>query len=702
MAEFLLELFSEEIPARMQARAAADLQRLIGDALTAAGVPFEQAEAHVTPRRLALVVDGLPARQPDRREERKGPKVGAPDKAIDGFLKSTGLTLEQCQQRDTPKGPIWFAVFETPGRPTPEVLADILRTALPALPWPKSQRWAESGFRWVRPLHRVLALFDGTPLPGAWEPDPHQRFVFTALTAGHRFLAPGDVAVSGFADYRDRLRAAKVLLDREERKALIRREAERLATDQGLRLKDDPGLIDEVAGLVEWPVALLGRIDEDFMTVPAEVLTTAMRTHQRYFACETADGALAPRFVVIANTEPRDGGAAVVAGNEKVLRARLSDARFFWDQDRKQRLDDRLPALKSITFHAKLGTVFGRAERLRGLAEAIAGLISGHFPEPAPHLMEQAARAAHLAKADLVTGMVGEFPELQGLMGRYYAEQQGEPAAVAQAIGDHYAPLGPTDRCPTAPVAIAVALADKIDTLVGFWAIDEKPTGSRDPYALRRAALGAIRLAVENDLDLDLAEPCRSAIAAYQVQGLSVEEDALLADLGKFFADRLKVMLRDQGYRHDHIDAAFAAAGVWRPLDLRRRAMALQALLDSADGTNLLAGYRRAANIVRIEEKKDGRRHDGAVESSRLVAAAETDLHHALTVAKTDLSGKLAAEDYPGAMAVLAGLRPAIDAFFEGVTVNAEDAALRANRLALLTAIVATMNRVAEFAKVEG
>lgn len=702
MAEFLLELLSEEIPARMQARAAADLHRLVTEALTAAGLQFDRAEAHVTPRRLALAVDGLPSRQPDQREERKGPKTDAPEAAIAGFLKSTGLTLDQCERRDTPKGPVWFAVFEKPGRPTPEVLADILRDTLPALPWPKSMRWAESGFRWVRPLHRVLALFDGAPLPGDWEPDPHQRFVFSALTSGHRFLAPGDFAVTGFADYRAKLRAAKVMLDRDERKALILQQAGALATAEGLRLKDDPGLVEEVAGLVEWPVALLGRIDEEFMTVPPEVLTTAMRTHQRYFACETADGALAPRFVVIANTETRDGGASVVAGNEKVLRARLSDARFFWDQDRKLPLQDRVPALKAITFHAKLGTVFARAERLRGLAEAVAGMISDRVGQPAATLMEQAARAAHLAKADLVTGMVGEFPELQGLMGRYYAAQQGETEAVAQAIGEHYSPLGPTDRCPSAPVSIAVALADKIDTLVGFWAIDEKPTGSRDPYALRRAALGVLRLALENDLDLDLSDPCRSAIAAYQVQGLSVDEDGVLADLGGFLAERLKGMLRDRGYRHDHIDAAFAAAGVWRPLDLQRRVEALRTLLDGADGANLLAGYRRAASIVRIEEKKDGRRYDEPVDPALLAEPAERALAEALDGARTALAGRLAREDYPGAMAVLAALRPAIDGYFDTVTVNADDPALRGNRLAQLTAIVETMNHVAEFARVEG
>ncbi len=490
MAEFLLELFSEEIPAGMQARAAADLERLVTAGLKEVGLDWTATEAHSTPRRLTLWVDGLPLAQPDVKEERKGPKVDAPEKAIAGFLRSTGLTLEQCEQRETPKGAVWFALIERLGRPTGEVLVGIIDKAVRDLPWPKSMRWAEGGFRWVRPLHHILVLFDGTPLVGEFEPEPHSRFVFSALVRGHRFLAPDAVPVSNYAEYKQALVDGFVILDREDRKARILEQATKLADAEGLRLRDDPGLVDEVAGLVEWPVAHLGRIDEDFMDVPAEVLITSMRSHQRYFALETENGALAPRFVLVANRPTTDGGAAVIDGNERVLRARLSDAKFFWDQDRKVKLEDRVPALKQIIFHAKLGTVEDKVIRLQTLAADLAEVIPGADPD-------RARSAALLAKADLTSGMVGEFPELQGVIGRYYARAEGETEEVAEAIAQHYSPLGPNDVCPTEPTAIAVALAEKLDTLVGFFGIDEKPTGSRDPYALRRAALGAIRLIVE-------------------------------------------------------------------------------------------------------------------------------------------------------------------------------------------------------------
>ena len=696
MAEFLLELFSEEIPAGMQARAAADLERLVTAGLTEAGLGWSATEAHATPRRLVLWVDGLPLAQPDSTEERKGPKVDAPEKAIAGFLRATGLTLEQCQQRDTPKGPVWFALIERTGRPAGEVLVDIIGRAMRDLPWPKSMRWGEGGFRWVRPLHHILALFDGAPLVGEFEPEPHSRFVFSALVRGHRFLAPDAVPVSSYAEYKQALVDGYVVLDREARKASILEQATRLAESEGLRLRDDPALVDEVAGLVEWPVAHLGRIDEDFMTVPPEVLITSMRSHQRYFALETEDGALAPRFVVVANRPTSDDGAAVIDGNERVLRARLSDAKFFWDQDRKAKLEDRVPALKDVVFHARLGTLEDKVIRLAALAADLADEIPGAEPE-------RARSAALLAKADLTSGMVGEFPELQGVMGRYYALAEGETEEVAEAIAQHYAPLGPGDACPTEPTAVAVALADKIDTLVGFFAIDEKPTGSRDPYALRRAALGVIRLIVENRLRLGMAATAKRAWTLYKTQKVPVralEETA--ADLLAFFADRLKVALREKGVRHDLVDAVFALGGEDDLVRLLARVEALGRFLDSDDGANLLVAYRRAANIVRIESKKDKKSHDGEVDRALLTEADETALVTALDAVTEAVEPLLAAEDFVGAMTALAELRGPTDRFFDHVTVNADDAVLRGNRLRLLTGITATMNRIADFSKIEG
>jgi glycyl-tRNA synthetase beta chain len=694
MAEFLLELYCEEIPARMQARAAEDLKALIEKGLKDAGLAFARLDAHVTPRRLALVADGLPVKQPDVVEERKGPKVDAPQPAIDGFLRSTGLTLDQCEQRDTPKGPVWFAVVRRPGRPTAEVLAEIVGSAIGAFVWPKSMRWGESGFRWVRPLHHVLALFDGKVLPGGLDLNGGVRFDFTDETRGHRFLAPAPVRVTSFDDYREKLARASVVLDREERKRLIVQEISRLAAAEGLRLKEDPGLLEEVAGLVEYPVVLLGRIDDSFMSLPAEVLTTSMRTHQKYFALERADGSLAPRFAVVANTTTRDGGATVVAGNEKVLRARLSDARFFWDQDRKVPLADRVAALGKITFHEKLGTMAEKVDRMIALVGDLADLGGDS---------DRATRAALLAKADLVTGMVGEFPELQGLMGGYYAAAQGEDEAVVQAIAEHYRPAGPNDRCPSAPLAVRVALADKLDTLVGFFAIDEKPTGSRDPFALRRAALGIIRLIRENGHRVPLGRLVGAAHQLYLTQGRKLQpRETVQADLMAFFADRLKVALREQGVRHDLIDAVFALGGEDDLVRLLARVEALTGFLGTDDGANLLTAYRRAGNIVRIEAKKDGIEEYGEVDAARLDAPEEQALHAALEAVRAELQPLLGAERFADAMGVLAGLRAPVDAFFDRVTVNADDPALRTNRLALLSRIVGTMNSVADFSHVEG
>ncbi len=696
MAELLLELFCEEIPAGMQARGAADLERLVTAGLKEAGLAWTASEAHATPRRLTLWVDGLPEKQPDVKEERKGPKVDAPQKAIDGFLRATGLALEHCERRETPKGAVWFAVIERKGRPTGVVLAEVIGRAVTGLGWPKSMRWSEGGFRWVRPLHHIMALFDGQPLAGQIEPDPQTRYVFTALTQGHRFLAPDAFEVGGFADYKARLRDACVMLDREERKAVIQEQASRLAEAEGLRLKDDPGLVDEVAGLVEWPVVHIGRIDGAFMTVPPEVLTTAMRSHQRYFALETADGTLAPRFVIVANTTTRDDGAAVVAGNERVLRARLADARFFWDQDRRVKLEDRVPALRNIIFHARLGSMEDKVFRMKSLIDDLLRSL--------PNLDVNSARsAALLAKADLTTGMVGEFPELQGVMGRYYALAEGETAEVAEAIAQHYSPLGPNDSCPSEPTAVAVALADKIDTLVGFFAIDEKPTGSRDPYALRRAVLGVIRLVVENRTRMPLSEIIQNSWQLYKNQGKQLSDlEKTNADLLSFFADRLKVALREKGVRHDLIDAVFSLGGEDDLVRLLARVEALRALLDSDDGANLLVAYRRAANIVRIESKKDKRSYDDAVDRKLLRETDEKTLASALAGATERVDPLLADEDFSGAMAALAGLRSPIDDFFDHVTVNVDDPALRANRLALLSEITATMNRIADFSRIEG
>ncbi|RJF84404.1 glycine--tRNA ligase subunit beta [Azospirillum cavernae] len=695
MTEFLLEFFSEEIPARMQARAADDLKRLVTDALTANGLSFTAAAAHSTPRRLALVVDGLPDRTADVREEKKGPRVGSPEQAVVGFLKSAGLaSLDQCEQRDTGKGVFYFAVTEKAGRATAEVLAEIIPTVMAALPWPKSMRWGTGTVRWVRPLHSIIALFGGKILDGGFEIGGTQpRVVFGNSTRGHRFLAPDAFTVDSFADYQAKLLAAKVVLDRDARKAKIKADAEALAAREGLTLSPDEALLDEVAGLVEWPVTLIGSIDESFMDVPSEVLITSMRTHQKYFAALDAAGKMAPRFIVVANTETVDGGKAIVAGNERVLRARLSDAKFFWDQDRKTKLEARVPALEKITFHAKLGTVAEKVTRVQLLAAEIARTIGAD--------VDAASRAALLCKADLVTEVVGEFPEVQGIMGRYYALGQGESAEVADAIAAHYKPLGPSDNCPTAPVSVAVALADKIDTLVGFFAIDDKPTGSKDPYALRRAALGVIRLVLENGLRLPLSAVFTAAHGAYTVGGFAAS-NSVSGDLIAFFADRLKVVLREQGVRHDLVDAVFALGGGDDLVRLLARVKALQAFVGSDEGANLLAAYKRASNIVRIEEKKDGASFDQPVEAARLDLAEEQALFAALNAASATAAPLLAAEDFTGAMAALANLRGPVDDFFTKVTVNADDSGLRANRLRLLTQIRATLNAVADFSKIEG
>ncbi|MEQ8394938.1 glycine--tRNA ligase subunit beta [Thalassobaculum sp.] len=698
MPELLLELFSEEIPARMQARAAEDLKKLVTEKLKAAGLTFDSAEAFVTPRRLTLVVDGLPDKQPDVSEERRGPRVDAPEKAIQGFLGSTGLTLDQCEKRDTGKGEFWFVVIEKKGEATADVLPGIILAAIRELPWPKSMRWARNSFRWVRPLHHILAVFDGAVLDGGLDLGEEQ-LTFTGETRGHRFLAPDAVAVSSFHEYRTEIGGGFVMLDREDRKEAIRDGATALAEAEGLVLREDPALLDEVCGLVEWPVPLMGRIDAEFMSVPPEVLVTSMRSHQKYFAVETKDGALADRFILVSNMaseETRD--ANIVAGNEKVLRARLSDAKFFWDQDRAVDLADRRGALRDVKFYDKLGTMADKVERVTRLAAEIAPTVGAD-----PDL---ARRAASLAKADLTTGMVGEFPELQGLMGRYYALDGGEDAQVADAIAEHYSPLGPTDTCPTAPVAIAVALADKIDTLVGFFAIGETPTGSKDPFALRRAALGVIRLIIENGLRINLLTLFATARA--RIKGAEGAGDEVDEALLTFFADRLKVHLREQGVRHDLIAAVFELGGEDDLVRLLARVHALADFLATDDGANLLAGYRRASNILRAEEKKDGpfTATDAAfadrIDPAILGQSEEAALYESVRRTYAAVEGQLAAEDFTSAMSSLSHLRGPIDAFFDAVTVNADDAALRTNRLRLLVAVRMVMETIADFSRVEG
>jgi glycyl-tRNA synthetase beta chain len=683
MTELLLELLSEEIPARMQARAAEDLKRLVGDGLKAAGIAFTDARAFATPRRLALVVDGLPTARADVSEERRGPRVGAPDQAIQGFLKAAGLaSLDRAEKRDTGKGEFWFAVLKKKGGPTAESLPGIIDAAMKALPWPKSMKWGSGTMTWVRPLQSIVALFDGEVLMGEVAPGGRMAPIrFGDTTRGHRFLSKGEIKVAGFADYVAKLRAGHVILDPAERKKIVLAGAEKLCAEAQVALKVDDGLLDEVAGLVEWPVPMLGTIDGQFMDVPPEVLIVSMKNHQRYFATTKNDGMLAGRFVVVANTVARDGGMAIVDGNERVLRARLSDAKFFWDQDRKLRLAERLPALKDIVFHAKLGTQADRIGRIARLAFEIAEYVPG--AERA-----QVEEAALLCKADLVTGMVGEFPELQGIMGRYYALSEELPAPVADAIGDHYAPAGPHDRCPSAPVSIAVALGDKLDALISFWSIGEKPTGSRDPFALRRAALGIIRIVVENGIRLPLATFVKSQ------------------DLLAFLAERLKVQMREKGVRHDVVDAVFALGGEDDLVRLLARVEAVQSFLGTEAGRNLLTAYGRAANIVRAEEKKDkalAAKIAGTPDAALLEQSEEKAVASALQEVERALAPALKAEDFGGAMKAFAGLRAPIDSFFEKVTVNVADKPeLRLNRLKLLNQIRATMDSVADFSRIEG
>jgi glycyl-tRNA synthetase beta chain len=766
MPDLLLEFFSEEIPARMQARAADDLKKMVTDRLVAAGLVYDGARAFATPRRLALTVQGVPVRQPDLKEERKGPKVGAPEQAIAGFLRAAGLSsIDQAKVQADKKGDFYIAITEKAGKPAIEVLAAMIPDIIEKFPWPKSMHWgspefvttedgsyvvtnegdyvlAKAWLKWVRPLHSVIATFG----PETEEPEI-VRFEVGDLksgdeTRGHRFMAPGAIKVRRFDDYVAQLEKAKVVLDATRRMDIIRADAKNLVFAQGYELVEDEGLLAEVAGLVEWPVTLMGEFDKAFLNIPGEVIRATIRTNQKCFVLRDPQTAkLTNKFILVANIEASDGGKAIIAGNERVIRARLSDAKFFYETDLKTRLEDRLPKFDGIVFHEKLGSQAERIARIAALAGRLAPLVGAD--------VAKAERAAQLCKADLLTEVVGEFPELQGLMGRYYAEAQGEDEAVAHACEDHYKPKGPDDLVPADPVSIAVALADKIDTLVGFWAIDEKPTGSKDPYALRRAALGLIRIVIDNRLrlplrrqlwrhfgaverdealaaafallhplhddivnisatDIELAMKLEVLVSAKTREASSpklVQAHSYLTptlDLLSFFADRLKVQLREQGARHDLVDAVFALEGQDDLLMVVRRVEALGKFLDTDDGKNLLAGVKRASNILRIEERKDNRSYAGTPDAKRLAEPEEKALAAAIGTAKREASAAVAKEDFAAAMTAMAKLRPFVDAFFDKVTVNADDNAVRANRLMLLNEIREATRAVADFSKIEG
>lgn len=700
-ADFLLELRSEEIPARMQAGARADLEKLFRKELAAAGLSAGAVTVWSTPRRLALIVRDLPLATEAVSEEVKGPRASAPPQALEGFLRKTGLTREQLTERDG----VLFAITEKPGRATSDVLAEAIPAIVRAFPWPKSQRWGAASFspeslRWVRPLSGIIAILGDVAI------DCEVGGVRSGtITRGHRFHHHGDITITGVADYAAKLRDAHVIVDHVEREAIVRDKARTAAAEAGLVLVDDEGLVIENAGLTEWPQPLLGRFDEAFLEVPPEVIQLTARINQKYFICRDAEGRLANAFVCTANIAATDGGTAIVAGNRKVLAARLSDARFFWEQDKKVPLAEQAQKLARITFHEKLGTVADKVARVADLAEWLAR--EGVVPGADPALARQ---AAELCKADLVTDMVGEFPELQGLMGGYYARAEGLPDAVADAIRDHYKPVGQGDDVPTAPVSVCVALADKLDTLRSFFAIDEKPTGSKDPFALRRAALGIIRLITENGLRFPVGE----------------------GELLGFFADRLKVQQREAGVRHDLIDAVFALGGESDLVRLLARVAALQAFVGTEDGTNLLAGYKRAANILKKEGSSNAGAHGEGVspptgEEDPLVMvddpefrdiaaefvhgqpglgyepeAAEAALMAALDAAVPEVERAVDAEDYTAAMAALASLRAPIDAFFDSVTVNDGDARKRNHRLSLLDQVRAAVHKVADFSRIEG
>lgn len=702
MTELLLELLSEEIPARMQVRAADDLKRLVVDGLKARGLETQSAESFSTPRRLTLVIANVPEKSPAISEEKKGPRAGAPEQAVQGFLKSAGLTSLKDAEivKDDKKGDFYVARIEKPGRPAAEIIAETVVEAASKFPWPKSMRWGASSFQWVRPLQSILCLLGGRIVPFEVA-----GLVSGAETRGHRFLAPETFSVENFADYAAKLERHKVILDPSQRAASIAGQARALAKAAKLDLVEDDALLHENAGLTEWPVVLMGSFDKDFLDVPGECLTTSMKSHQKCFSLrDPKTKNLANKFLAVSNLIAKDAGAAITAGNEKVIRARLSDAKFFWDQDLKKPLDEMAVALAGITFHERLGSQRGRVERVSELAFQVAGSVDAN--------PEDARRAAQLAKADLVSGMVGEFPELQGLMGRYYAEKAGTKPDIARAIEFHYKPKGAGDSVPLEDqgdaVACAVALADKLDTLTGFWLIGEKPTGSGDPYQLRRAALGVIRIILENDFRLPLVPIIESAAAFYEPPAFTMtvwcgrQVRATTVDLLSFFADRLKVVLKDQGRRHDLIDAVFSLGGQDDLALIVKRVEALDAFLKSDDGANLLSGVKRAANILAIEEKKDKKSHAGRYDLKLLRDKDETALAAKIEEVKQDTVAAINVENFAGAMRALAELRAPVDAFFDKTLVNDSDPAIRENRLKLLSEIRAATLTVADFSKIAG
>lgn len=740
MPDLLIELFSEEIPARMQAKAAEDLKARMTNGLVEAGLTYAGAVAYATPRRLALRVDGLTERSPDIKEERKGPRVDAPEKALEGFLRGAGVGRDDLIERDEKKGRVFYAVIEKPGRPAAEIVAEVLEQTIRDFPWPKSMRWGAGSLRWVRPLHRILCVLsseDGSEIV----PLDVDGIVSGRTTEGHRFMAPGAFDVTGFDDYEARLKRAFVVLDATERAEAIWQDATNQAFASGLEVVEDKGLLAEVAGLVEWPVVLMGEIGEAFLGLPPEVLQTSMKEHQKFFSVKNPKTGRIERFVTVANRETADHGATILAGNQKVLSARLADAKFFWENDLRVAKGDKmapwLEALANVTFHNKLGSQKARIDRIAALARNLAPVVAAE-----PDLAEQAAR---VAKADLSSEMVYEFPELQGLMGRYYSEAAGLPPEVGAACQEHYSPLGPSDDVPSAPVSVAVALADKIDTLTGFWAIDEKPTGSKDPFALRRAALGVIRLVLENGLQMSLdryidmqlvrhkghlidgvsdddvsdliAEIARHGVfgAAYRTlksQRDGAETDGLDAmqnevpdksvDLLGFFHDRLKVYLRDQGVRHDVIDACIAMDGNDDLGLLVKRAKALQAVLETEDGENLVQGFKRANNILSQAEEKDGVEYSFGADPKFAEDPEETALFEALEQAEAKIAPAMKEQDFATAMAAMADLRGPVDAFFEAVQVNADKEVLRRNRLNLLSTIRTTCLQLADLTRIEG
>ncbi len=695
MPDLLIELLSEEIPARMQRRAADDLKRLVTDGLVEAGLTYAGAGVHATPRRLCLAVEGLLAESPNRREERKGPRVDAPEKALEGFLRGAGLTKDKLEQRDTPKGAVWYATIETPGRPAADIIAETLEKTIRNFPWPKSMRWGSGSLRWVRPLQGILCILSDeagtTVVPLAID-----GIEASDTTVGHRFLSKGTFKVSEFDDYVAKLKAAKVILSAEDRAEMIWADVTNLAFAQGLDAVEDPGLLAEVAGLVEWPVPLIGEIGSEFLELPPEVLTSSMKEHQKFFSLGK-DGKVT-HFATVANTETADNGATILAGNQKVLAARLADAKFFWENDlrvAKAGMGDWTNALSAVTFHNKLGTVADRVDRIAALSREIAPAVGAD--------RDAAEIAARIAKADLSSEMVYEFPELQGIMGTYYGAEAGHSAEVSVVAREHYQPLGPSDAVPTAPLSVTVALADKIDTLVGFWAINEKPTGSKDPFALRRAALGVIRLVLDTDTRFPLLgyfSVANDVAGPRDRDGESAFAD--VDDLLSFFHDRLKVHFRDQGIRHDVIDAVLAMPGADDLVLVERRATALNEFLATDDGENLVQGFRRANNILTQAEAKDGVEYSYGADAKFAETAEEKRLFAALDSARAKIGPAMEAEDFSAAMSVMAELRSPVDAFFEGVQVNADSEILRRNRLNLLSDIRNLCGQVADLTRLDG